>query len=33
MDLPFAGFLLAGLLAALVQRMNLRRSERGAREE
>lgn len=32
-DYPFAGFLLAGLLAALVQRINLRRTERFAQEE
>ena len=32
MDLPFAGFLLIGLLAALVQRINLRRAGHAARE-
>lgn len=32
LDLPFAGFLLVGLIAALIQRINLRRAERGARE-
>lgn len=32
MNLPFTGFLLIGLLAALVQRINLSRSSRGSRE-
>ncbi len=31
-ELPFAGFLLVGLLAALVQQINLKRGMRGARE-
>lgn len=32
LDLPFAGFLLAGLLAALVQWINIRRADRDPRE-
>lgn len=32
LDLPFAGFLLVGLLAALIQKINLRREENAARE-
>lgn len=32
LDFPFAGFLLVGLLAALIQKLNLQREERGTRE-